>query len=410
MLKFPLEGIRVADFTQVWLGPHMGEWLAVMGAEVIKVESRVRLDFMREANPYVNGEFDPKRRENPNIHHIFASLNLSKKSCTLNLRQPKGVELARKIISISDVVVDNFSPGVMDRMGLGYSALKQIKPDIIVLSASATGSEGPLSDIPGYANVMESWGGEYSITGYQGGPPDSNGNGGWTDLVAAQHGAFAILIALYHRNKTGQGQFIDLAMMDDVACRVPEAIMDYIMNGRVRRNRGNQDDFMAPHNCYPCQGEDKWVAIAVSNQEEWLALCQTMDNPEWCQQDRFADQFSRWQNQEELDRLLGEWTRKYTPYEVMRMLQRAGVAAGPSLDVDEVIKDPHLAERGLLLEVDQPEMVKTWSSLPLKPTPTFRSNYQPAPQLGQHNDYVFGELLGMSKDEIARLVGEKVIF
>jgi len=410
MQGFPLDGIRVADFTQIVLGPHMCEWLAVMGADVIKIESRARIDNVRLANPYVSGKFDPKRVENLNIGTGFTALNLSKKSCTLNLKQPKAVELAKKIISISDVVVDNYSPGVMDRIGLGYSVLKEIKPDIIMLSASAAGSKGPLGDLLGFAPIMDAWGGLDSLTGYLGGSPDAIGHGAWTDLVVAQHGAFAILVALHHRSRTGEGQFIDLSMMDDVACRIPEAIMDYIMNRRVRKNVGNRDDIMAPHNCYPCRGEDKWVAIAVSTQEEWLALCQVMGNPEWCREERFADELSRWNNQDELDRLLGEWTRNYSHYEVMEILQRAGVAAGPSYDVDELVRDPHLRERDFFIEIDQPEMGKTWPILPWKQTATFKGNYQPSPQLGQHNDYVFGELLSMSQDEIARLVDEKVIY
>jgi len=408
--NFPLDGIRVADFTQVILGPHMCEWLAVMGAEVIKIESMARVDTSRRANPYVNGKFDPKRAENPNIGTAFAVLNLSKKSCTLNLKQPKAVELAKRIISMSDIVVDNYSPGVMDRMGLGYSVLREIKPDIIMLSASAVGSEGPLGDLPGYASVTDAWGGLDSITGYLGGWPDGVGHGGWTDMATAQYGVFAILLALYHRSRTGEGQFIDLSMVDGVACRIPEAIMDYIMNRRVRKNTGNRDDTMAPHNCYPCRGEDKWVAIAVRIQEEWLALCQAMGNPEWCQEERFANELSRWNNQDELDKLLAEWTRNYTHYEVMEILQRAGVAAGPSYDVDELVRDPHLRERGFFIEIDQPGIGKTWPILPWKQTATFKGNYQPAPQLGQHNDYVFGELLGMPQGEIARLVEEKVIF
>ena len=410
MQGFPLDGIRVADFTQTFLGPHLCEWLAVMGAEVIKIESKAWIDNVRLANPYVSGKFDPKRAQNLNVGTIFTVLNLSKKSCTLNLKQPKAVELAKKIISMSDIVVDNYSARVMDRMGLGYSVLKEIKPDIIMLSASAAGSEGPLSDLLGFASVMDAWGGLDSLTGYLGGSPDATGHGGWTDLVVAKYGAFAILVALYHRSRTGEGQFIDLSMMDGVACRIPEAIMDYIINRRVRKNIGNRDDIMAPHNCYPCRGEDKWVAIAVRTQEEWLAFCQAMGNPGWCQEERFANELSRWNNQDELDKLIGEWTRDYSHYEVMEILQRAGVAAGPSYDIDELIRDPHLRERGFFVEIDQPEMGKTWPILPWKQTATFKGNYQPAPQLGQHNDYVFGELLGMPQDEIARLAEEKVIF
>ncbi|MDD5038438.1 MAG: CoA transferase [Dehalococcoidales bacterium] len=410
MRNFPLDGIRVVDFCQTWLGPHMCQWLAVMGAEVIKIESNAWWDSARRANPYVSGKFDPERVDNPNRGTNFAVLNYSKKSCTLNLKKPEAVELAKSIIRVSDVVVDNYAVGVMDRLGLGYSVLKEIKPDIIVVSANAVGNKGPLSDIPGYAPVMDSWGGLVSITGYRDSWPDHSASGGWTDIATGQYGAFAILIALRHRLKTGEGQSIDLSMMESVASRIPAAIMDYIMNSRVRKNDGNRDENMAPHNCYPCRGEDKWVAIAVSTREEWLALCQAMGNPEWCRDEKFADELSRWQNQDELDRLIGEWTRNYSHYEVMEILQKAGVMAGASLDVEEAAKDPHLRERGFFIEIDQPEMGKIWPALPWKQTDTLSGNYQPAPLLGQHNDYVFGELLGMPKDEIARMVEKQVIF
>jgi benzylsuccinate CoA-transferase BbsF subunit len=410
MQTFPLDGIRIADFCQTWLGPHMCEWLAVMGADVIKIESDTWRDSSRRANPWVNGELDPSRADNPNISAQFTVLNLSKKSCTLNLKQPKAVELAKRVISISDVVVDNYAAGVMDRLGLGYSVLREIKPDIIMVSANAVGNEGPLSGIPGYAPVMDGWGGVISLTGYKGGWPDHSYSVGWTDIATGQYGAFAILVALRHREKTGEGQFIDISMMESVASRIPVAIMDYIMNGRVRKNTGNQDEIMAPHNCYPCTGGDKWVAIAVSTEEEWLALCQAMGNPEWCRDEKFADELSRWSNQDELDKLIGEWTRNYTHYEVMEMLQKVGVMAGASLDVEEVVTDPHLRERGFIVKIDQPNIGRTWPGLPWKQTDTLKGNYQPAPALGQHNDYVFGELLGMPKDEIARLVEEQVIF
>ncbi len=410
MRHLPLDGIRVADFTQTVLGPHMTGWLAVMGAEVIKIESAARPDNTRQGNPYLNGKFDPRRTENLNAGAAFTVLGYNKKSCLLNLKQAKAVGLAKRIISISDVVVDNYSAGVMDRMGLGYSVLRQVKPDIIMLSESAVGNGGPLAGLPGYAPTMDAWGGLDSITGYLGGPPDCTGNTMWTDIAAAIYGAFAILVALHHRLKTGEGQFIDVSMMDAVACRIPEAIMDYVMNRRVRKNAGNRDDVMAPHNCYPCRGEDKWVAIAVASQGEWLALCQAIGSPAWCQEERFADELSRWKNQEEMDVLIGEWTRQHTNYEVMETLQRAGVAAGPSLDIDELVMNPHLKERGFFIEIDQPGMTKTWPILPWKRTSTLEGNYSRAPRFGEHNDYVFGELLGIPSDEIARLVEEKVIF
>ncbi|MDD5038540.1 MAG: CoA transferase [Dehalococcoidales bacterium] len=402
MQHYPLEGIRVTDFTNTLVGPHMVQWLAVMGAEVIKVESKAWVTGSGLSRPKTDGG-----QAVPNIQPI---LNFSKKRCTLNLKQPEAVELAKRLISLSDLVVDNYSGGVMDRIGLGYSVLKEIKPDIIMLSTSAVGSKGPLSSLPGYGPTVDAWGGLDGITGYFGGHPDCSGNTGWTDMVTAQYGAFAILVALRHRARTGQGQYIDLAMAEAVACRIPEALMDYIMNGTIRKNVGNRDDHMAPHNTYPCQGEDKWVAIAVATQEEWRALCQAMGNPAWCQEARFADEISRWHHQDELDKLIAEWTRQHTNYEVMEILQRAGVAAGPSLGVDEFTADPHLKERGFFIEIDQPGSSKIWPALPWKQTPALKGKYQPAVQQGEHNNYVFGQLLGIPPAEIARLVEEQIIF
>jgi len=220
-----------------------------------------------------------------------------------------------------------------------------------------------------------------------------------------------VLAALHYRTRTGQGQHLDLAMAEATLAVIPEAIMDYTMNQRVRGCEGNRDDIMAPHGCYPCLGEDKWVAIAVANDEEWQAFCQAIGNPPWTKEERFDSQLSRWQNQEELDRLVAEWTRSHTHYQVMEILQGVGVAAGPSCNVTDLFQDPHLRERGFFIEIDHPEMGKA----PLIRTPwnvdgEAVGKYQPAPLIGEHNDHVFRTLLGMSQEEIDRLVEEKVIY
>jgi len=404
--RLPLEGIRVVDFSQIQAGPQSTLWLGVMGAEVIKIESKQRPDLLRLYARARYGRLDAGLNRSP----AFSALNLAKKGCTLNLTQPRAIELVKDLVRVSDVVVENFSSGVMDRLGLDYPSLKEVKQDIIMLSVSGLGRTGPERSYLAYAAVIHAFSGLCSLSGYPGGPPNLMGVM-WSDVLAAQTGAFAVVAALHHRARTGQGQYIDLAMSEATLSVMPEAIMDYTMNRRMHGCEGNRNDIMAPHGCYPCQGEDRWVAIAVANDEEWQAFCQAIGSPTWTKEDRFADQLSRWQNQEELDQLVAEWTRNHTHYQVMEMLQRVGIAAGPSCSVTDLFHDPHLKERGFFIEVNHPEMGKA----PLVRTPwnvdrEAMGKYEPAPLLGEHNDYVFRTLLGMSQEEVDRLVEEKVIY
>ncbi|MFC1896175.1 CaiB/BaiF CoA transferase family protein [Thermodesulfobacteriota bacterium] len=406
MSRLPLEGMRVVDFTQIQAGPQCTLWLRVMGAEVIKVESRKRPDLLRLYTQTRYGGPDVGLNRSP----AFSALNLGKKGCTLNLTQPRARELVKDIVRLSDVVVENFSTGVMDRLGLDYSSLKEIKPDIIMLSISGLGRTGPEKSYLAYAAIIHAFSGLCSLSGYPGGEPNLMG-AMWSDVLGAQTGAFAVLAALHHRTRTGQGQYIDLAMSEATLSVMPEAIMDYTMNRRVRGCEGNRDDIMAPHGCYPCQGEDKWVAIAIADDEEWRAFCQAIDSPAWTEEQRFADQLSRWQNQQELDRLVAQWTRNHSHSQVMRKLQEAGIAAGPSCNVTDVLRDPHLRERGFFLEVEHPEMGKaTLARTPWYVDGEAVGTYEPAPMIGEYNEYVFRTLLGMSQEEVSRLVEEKVIY
>jgi benzylsuccinate CoA-transferase BbsF subunit len=233
----------------------------------------------------------------------------------------------------------------------------------------------------------------------------------YPDLVAALSAAFAILVALHHRTETGQGQHIDISQLEASMCLLPEALMEFSMNGTIRPRMGNQDDVMAPHGCYRCKGDDKWVAIAVATDEEWEAFRHAIGDPGWAREERFADGFRRWNNQHDLDRLIEDWTKERTPYEVMEVLQKAGVAVGPSFNIEELINDPHIKEREVFVEVGHPEMGKQTIY-----SPTWRLSGTPgriqqrAPLLGEHNHYVFGELLGLSSKEIAGLEKEEVIY
>ena len=406
MQKLPLTGIRVADFCQVRAGAHATQWLAIMGAEVIKIETQLRPDLTRIA--YVPGR--PDLSQGLNQGNGFADLNYGKKSISLNMNKPEARELARKLIKFCDIVADNFGGPVMERWGLGYEGLKKIKPDIIALSVCGWGRTGPYTERPAFAPIIDAFNGFLYTNGYIDGEPAVVGSGGWTDSIAAQHGTFAVLSALYHRDKTGEGQYIDLSMTEAGLVTAPELVMNYTMNKNIIGRTGNRDEIMAPHGCYRCQGEDQWVAIAVAGDEEWCALCDVMGNPEWTNREEFSDALSRWQNRDELDRLITEWTRHYTHYEVMTMLQAAGVMAGASLDIEEMALDPQLKERGFMVEMEHPVMGKiVRTGLPWKLSDTPRGNFLPPPLLGEHNNDVFGKLLGLTKAEIERLVKEQVL-
>ncbi len=400
----PLKGIRLTEFTSAWAGPYATCLLALLGMEIIKVESRQWLDHSRILSFSTGRQFT-----NPDQSEVFNNLNLNKKSVTLNLKKPGSVELAKKLVSVSDVVMENMRPGVMQRLGLGYETLRESKPDIIYLSSSACGQTGPHRQYVGYAPTFAALGGVSFITGYEDRQP-SNFMGA-IDLRSATTSAVAILAALYQHQRTGKGQYIDLASQETIAVLNGEALMDYILNQHVRMRRGNTDDLMAPHNCYRCAGEDNWVSIAVADDQEWQGLCRVMGRPELARDERFADQKKRLENQTDLDRIIAEWTRNQDYYQVMEKLQKEGVAATVVLSAEGLFKNSHVRERRILQQIEHPEVGDDWVVAPpwrLSATPA--GIHRHARLLGEHNDYVFNELLGMSTDEIEKLQTEQVIF
>jgi benzylsuccinate CoA-transferase BbsF subunit len=402
MMNYPLSGYRVVDFSWVWAGPLLGEILADMGAEVIKVETNKRLDSAR---------LTPGRSTvGPETDFVFHSMNRNKLGITVDMSEPRGAKLIRELISISDVALDNFSPQGLRKLGLEYENLSKINPQLVMISLPAAGQYGPLSNIVTYAPSLGALCGYSSLIGY----PGERVLGEQTpylDVTSAIHGAFAVLSALYYRERTGKGQYIDMAQIEVGASVIGEAFMEYFMTGRVLGTVGNRNPTMAPHNNYPCQGEDRWVSIAVDTEEEWRSLCTAMSNPPWVKEKRFSDKFNRQKNLEELDRLVSAWTIGHSYYEVMHILQKAGVAAAPCLDLMERFSDPHYSERGTHLQVEHPATgVDIVAGIPFKLSGMPDEVRQHAPLLGEHNDYVFRELLGKPEAEIAQLVEEKVIF
>ncbi len=400
----PLAGIRVTEFTSAWAGPYATCLLGFLGAEVIKVESRKRIDHARNLS-FSTG----KRFSGPNESSVFNNLNLNKKSVTLNLSKSKGIELAKRLVGLSDIVMENMRPGVIPRLGLGYDVLMTIKPDLIYLSSSSCGQTGPEREYVGYAPTFAALGGFSHITGYEDWPP-SNFMGSM-DLRSATTSAFAILTALIYRHRTGEGQYIDLASQETIAVLAGDILLDYFMNQRVPGRKGNKDEWMAPHNCYRCQGDDKWVSIAVATDSEWQALCRVMGKPELIENEKFFDSRARLKNQEDLDEIITQWTQDKDYYEVTQLLQKVGVAAAPSLSSEGLFHDPHLREREVYSQMDHPFIGKDWVIAPpwsLSETPARIQRHSPL--LGEHNEEIFGHRLGLSPEEIRDLEKEEVIY
>jgi benzylsuccinate CoA-transferase BbsF subunit len=393
--------------------------VADMGAEVIKVESRNRIDYGRIGGAASSKELllktpealvaaAPERLE---LNPVFHLLNRGKLGITVDFTKPKGAELLRELIKRSDVVTDNFTPGVLDKYGLGYESLAKIKQDIIVVSLCFAGHTGPLKGTRGYAPIITALSGLDSVVGYTDESVPCGPNFAYGDHVAAMHGALAILVALIHRNSTGEGQYIDISEWEATTSLLGEPLMEYVMNGRIPGPTGNRDSIMAPHGYYPCKGEGQWVSIAVKTDEEWRNLCQALGNPPWTEDDRFSDRYSRLLNQDALDKLVGQWTANYSPGEVTEILQRAGVAAAPFLISKEQYHDPHFKERGIFVEVNHPKSGReVFYGIPCKLSDTPGEVRASGPLLGQHNEYVFKELLGLSQGDFEHLVEEKIIF
>jgi benzylsuccinate CoA-transferase BbsF subunit len=402
----PLLGVRVLDFTWVWAGPYATMLLAMLGAQIIKVESEGRTDIMRRA--VVWPLFAPRPLEIPqNQGMSFNSINMNKLGVTVNLERPEGIDLVKRLVGISDVVIENMRAGTMERTGLGYEDLRQVNPKLIMLSSSARGATGPESQYAGYATVHHAVGGASYITGYPDGPPSNTL--GDVDLVNATAAAFAIVAALHHRTETGEGQYIDFSQCEGVSSLIGEVLLDYEMNGRSPGRLGNADELVAPHNVYRCWGVDRWVAIVAETDEEFAALAEVIGQPQLAADARFYDPASRKKNEEELDRIISGWTRARDRDLVADTLARAGIAAAPSRDAEDLFHDAHLRARGAFVEIDHPELGSRdfvgppWRMSACKVEP------QHAPLLGEHNDYVFRELLGMSEAEVARLQREGVI-
>jgi len=410
-----LAGVRILDLSQVFAGPYATKLLADMGAEVIRIECAARsgrggaLPRMQPGGDF--GASFPDGDTGERSYNRFAyynEVNRNKSAITIDLSRPRGVAVFKRLVAISDVVVENFSPRVMSNFGLDYAALRETNPRIIMAAISGYGQDGPYRDCVAYGEGIEAMSGMSKLTANRNGKPLKPGVA-YADATAGLHAAFAIMAALRYRHIKGVGQYIDLSMREALTPLLGEAIMDYTMNGKIPEPAGNRHAQMAPHGCYRTKGNDKWIVIAVSSDEEWRALCYVMGNPQWGSDERFADVTGRLANQDELNKLIGHWTIGYNHSELAEMLQARGIKAGAVLNAAELVDDPHLKERGFFEEVEHPEAGKhIMPGISWKMSRTPGRIERPTPCFGEHNRCVFSELLGMSDEEIEELAQEGV--
>jgi len=400
----PLAGVRVVEFTSAWAGPYATCLLGFLGAEVIKVESRKRLDHSR-----ITSFTTARAFSGPDESPVFDNLNLNKRSVCLDLSRREAVAIAKRLIAVSDVAVENMRPGVVERLGLGYSAAREARADIIYLSSSACGQTGPDRENVGYAPNFASAAGLSYVTGYPDWPPSTLA--GSIDLRSACTAAFAVVAALIHRQRSGQGQSIDLASQEVIAMLNADALLDFAINGRVRTRGGNSDEAMAPHDCYRCSGDDDWISIAVATDDEWRALCGVIARPELASDERFATAAARSRKRQAIDHIVAAWTAQHGAGEATHLLQAAGVAAAPSMTNRALFEDPHMKERGVFQQIDHPVLGKDWViGPPWRFSETPASVRRASPLLGEHNEAVFEGLLGMSPQEIRKLEQDGVIY
>lgn len=389
-----LSDLRVLDFTTVLAGPFATRILADHGAEVIKVQSEVTV----------------KGAEH-NVSGYFLTWNRNKLGIALNLSKAEGVELAKRLVQISDVLVENFSPRVMKNWGLSYSVLKEIRPDLIMLSMSGMGQTGPWQDYVCFGATIQALSGMTYLTGLPGRAPLGLGYA-YADHIAGLMGVLAIMAAVEHRQRTGEGQYIDLSETETMSTLLGTGILDYVCNNEDVLPMANSSVHRlgAPHGVYRCKGEDRWCAIAVFNDEEWSAFCRVLGCPSWTEEGDFVSQLQRWRNSARLDAAVEEWTKQHAAEEVMCLLQSAGIAAGVVQNAADLAGDPQLRSRGFFVQLDHTTMGRTVADAsPIRLSDTPAVYERAAPVLGQDNNYVYQTLLGISKGELERLAAEGVV-
>jgi crotonobetainyl-CoA:carnitine CoA-transferase CaiB-like acyl-CoA transferase len=399
----PMEGLKVADFAWIGVGPISGKYLADHGANVVRVESASPPDRLRVVGPFAGGVPGPNRSQ------FFGAFNTSKRSISLSLKHPAAREIAKKLIAWADVVIESFTPGTMADLGLGYDVAKQINPSVIYASTCLMGQTGPAAPLAGYGYHAAAISGFYEITGWPDRPP-SGPFTAYTDTIAPRFLATALLAAIDHRNRTGEGQHIEQAQMESALYFLAPELLDYQVSGAIPTRAGNDSPTAAPHGAYPCAGEDEWCAIAVETEAQWRALQSLLCDQPWVMEPAYATLEGRLALRREIDEHLSRWTRPQEPLAVMARLQAAGVPAGFVQRSSDLLHDPQLAHRNFFRPLEHPEM----GMVPYEGHQFRISGYDsgprsPAPCLGEHSVEILTEELGLSDDELGELLASGAV-
>jgi len=401
--NLPLSDVKILDFMWVIAGPASTRMLADYGATVVRLESSHRFDATRTVGPFHNG------KPGAESSGLFLNMNAGKYMLSLDLTKEESRPVILDLVRWADVVTESFSPKAMRLWGFDYEALCKVKPDIIMMSSCLMGQSGPLAKFAGFGNLAAAIVGFTNLAGWPDRPP-AGPFGAYTDYVSPYFGASAILAALEYRRRTGKGQYIDLSQAEAALHFLTPGLLDCATNHRPQQPLGNRDQNYAPHGVYPAAGTDRWVAIAVTNDDQWRALCEVMERPELLRDTRYATQADRLGRQEELDNLVTSWTQDRDMFQLETTLQAHGVPASAVRTILELGKDPHLLERGHFVELDHPKFTKTTvenSRFRLSRTPArIRSS---APTLGGDNQYILETILGYSEERITELAAAGVL-
>jgi crotonobetainyl-CoA:carnitine CoA-transferase CaiB-like acyl-CoA transferase len=404
MQKRVFEDLKIVAFSWAMVGPLTLKFFADYGATVIRVETSLRPCVTRTSAPYKDNI--PGLNRSGYFNHFSANMM----SLSLNMNSPLGLGVAKELIAWADVVMENFTPGVMDKWGLGYEALRQIKPGIIMVRQNGFGMEGPYKNLAAFGMILAAIAGIPNYIGWPDGGPLPIGVGAYTDSISPRFAAATLIAALDYRDKTGNGQLIDLAQFETALYFLSPGLLDAAVNDREPVRNGNAVPFAAPHNVYPCKGTERWCTIAVANDVQWIALCHAIGKPDLATDARFDTLQHRKQNEQALDAEIETWTIDRTPEEVMTVLQAAGVPAGIVSNAADVFEDPQLHERGLFWPMEHNEMgmfTHLGSSMVLSETPAQAST--PSPCIGEHNEYVITKILGKSDEEFVELLAAGVL-
>lgn len=422
MSRPPLQNIRVVDLSRVFAMPFAGANLADLGAEVIKIDT-CQAQFM-ETTRTITGPFPDNQPGDLWWEQggTFQTLNRGKRSLTLDLRSEEAQTLLKELVSVSDIVLENFTPRVMARFGLDYASLRAVKPDLIMVSNTGYGHSGPWSNFGAMASALEPTHGTGAFMGYMeddgsgrlhpGTVPNKVGNS-YTDFLATWTALVSIMAALLDRATTGRGTWIDLAMYQAGASFVGAGLLAYSFNGQRTLRIGNRHPSMAPHGCYPSAGRDQWVTIAVRDDADWTAFCRAIGRADLGADSGLATASGRLKRHDELDGIISEWTVERTSYEAMETLQGAGVPAGPVLTAGQALVDPHFRRRGFFERAVHPAETglgdKEYIGRGWKFSGSQVAIAGPAPLLGEANGYVLSDLLGLAQDRVDSLARQEVI-